>query len=258
MSSKSKTLKRSSRKRNPYSGSKTARPMARRPVDMRQDRQIKEIKKSVKQIKKGFEVKYMPIFVNIPANTSGSNVQQLNVGIAVGDTQVTRDGSQITATSLSFRGNIVSDPAKTTHSIVRLVVFWADMHLSGAPTVVGNTTTGTTAVFNNLNISTAPGWTVPVSIENIQLFDIIFDRTYVLNPNTVAGFTPATGATTGLSSYCVPVSFKKKFRRKIRFDSNGSGITDISTNSLWMALISDNNTSPPTISGMSRFCFKDN
>jgi len=64
-------------------------------------------------------------------------------------------------------------------------------------------------------------------------------------------------AGTGQQNFQVPLRFKRKLGRTVKYDGTDGGINDIETNSLYMLRIANSDTSPMSVTGVARLIYKD-
>lgn len=239
------------------------KPVPRKAVDVRQDKQLANLKKSVVKLTKQPQLYYCTLGHNITSAAAPTATFMFS-GIVQGDTIFQRRGQEIIGTSLKFRGYMVANSARLDATAMRVIVFWAKGNLAGAPTAIADTNSGSNGILNNdtlgAALTSAPS-TFPYSLEYTSgrngVYDVIFDREYIINPRLVAAFTPATGVTATVGVEIVPVRFNLKFHRRIRYDSALAGlVTDLANQSLWMVAVSDGAANPAALQGTSRFIYK--
>lgn len=236
-------------------------------VDYRQNRQLHNLDKRIKKIEKETEVKYVQAGFTLtadvdPAGSGSSGSLILLNGISQSIAFGGRIGEEVFITGMTLRGLIVNQTARVTYSTCRLIIFWwkppIDVAVSTTtPRVVGDSNSGEVVIINDNSSATAPVIYYPYSMENVDTYDIVMDKVYTINPKTIAGFTPGTGATAALTQTAINVKKKFRFGRKVRYINTGSGITDMAGNSLWMTLVASNNANPPIFNGAYRVTFKD-
>ncbi|QCX35022.1 capsid protein [Blackfly DNA Virus 1] len=192
-------------------------------MDRYQNRQIRNIKKDLHQMKMQEEVKYKDLFLNVQSATPGGSIQLLN-GTATGTDQTTRLGSQIKCTSLRFKVGLTSLSTLTSAAIFRIIVVW-DTQTNGIQfTLAGNALTGNVALLDNRVITDLIY--SPRQLENADRFAIVYDKIHVLN----AGANN-TGATTPFPVEKV-INKTFKFNRITQYDAITDVIGAINRNSL--------------------------
>lgn len=237
----SKTSRRQPRKR--VGGSKTIEIMPKKAIAPA----IKSLHKSVRKIQLSEELNHLDTLVATTIGTTAV-VTVLN-SMAVGDTNITRDGNQIIMTSLQFRfiaNNNVSAAAGHSQMIRHLIV--ADRQPVGANPGIGDILDNT-VITNNL--------IAPYNSNTQMRFKILYDRLSIVKPALVTGFTPATGATTTVNSVDLYTRRKRKMNRKALYNASTAGVGTIQTNALFSILVSDDNTNQPSVSVGYRLIFKD-
>jgi len=173
------------------------------------------------------EKKYSDItFSNTVSNTL--NPQTLNA-LSQGTSATTRNGQSVKFTSLFMRAYMTMNASATTTQI-RFLIF-----RDRQPNAAGPGTT--TILADNTNILSA------LQIGNSRRFKILADRIFRLDTNKL--------------------NHEFKFFRKLNFHTeynttNGGTVADITTNSLYIIMFSDQATNTPTISFYSRVRFVDN
>lgn len=188
------------------------------------------------------------------SNPTATNTILLN-GLVQGDTDITRDGDLVNWTSLQVKGKIDMDSDNVLSATARIIIFMDRFAKGAAPTAAEllDASVITSLIF------------APYNDDQFPRFKILWDQMFSLNGQVVAGFTPGTGATTSVA----PVSHSFNFRRKINPNkknqsnyglANGGIIADISTNSIYVLLLSENTTASaisPTVTLGTRLYFKD-
>lgn len=254
------TVRRNHRGPMPNAYFSASAPYPRTRIDRVQNRKLKNLDKRVKRINNNFETKYATTQISYTADATSPTAVMLNEGIIRGDAPYQRDGQLIIGTSLRFKGILASAGGRTSYSVARIIVFWVKSLLTGAPNVTGDTTAGTTALLNTYlttSTSTPPAFAYPYSLEAIpHLFKPIYDRTFVLNPGAALG-TGGSGPIVSSISTGRPVKFNLRFNKKIRYDATSGTVSDMEGNSLWLVVLPDNDTNPPVLSGIARFCYRD-
>ncbi len=164
----------------------------------------------------------------------GTIIQLTNIG--QGDTDVTRDGSQIKLTSWMFKAIIVTNTsvANTGQSITIMLI--EDKQTNGAIYTTGDLLASIT---NVLSVVSA------LNLDNKFRFKV--HKRWIIDLNT-DGKARRT------------LQFYKKFGNniKLRFDANSPAITDLTSKSLSLLFISNEATNTPTITFFNRLRFVDN
>lgn len=227
-----------------------------------QDRRLKNIEKRVKKLQDETETKYCVRQGTIAASPAG-NVQTLNEGISSGTTRINRIGQQITATSLKLRGYVIPSSNQYGNSVVRIIIFWWNDPLAGlaTPVLAGNTLTADDEAMLATQ-GTAGGSSLvqlPYSMETHQLFTVLYDKVHTATaPQFI--ITPAQVGPPPVNPV-LPTELKFfkvhcKFNRKINYNGTSGNLNTMVGNGLFIAAISDHSTNP-SVSYISRFCYKD-
>jgi len=211
--------------------------------DQVQDKQLVSLNKKVHKINKIFELKHNDTAASITPATTGT-FQLLN-GMAVGDTDVLRDGNDANATSIQWRMRVVGDvDAIAAGWCIRHIIFWDSQANGAAPALadVLDLTTITTGVL------------APYNRNNQKRFKIIEDKSFVLNPTlATSGTTPITA----VLSLRQMSHGKRSLSRQVKYIGTGATIASIGTNSLYSVMISDANTDAPVVQMGYRYFAKD-
>lgn len=226
-----------------YTGSKSE--IIRRPVP-----RISTINQKIKKIQSAIELKYVDNLYSSQVDNT-PDLYLLNV-MPAGTNPNNRIGNKVNATSIQFRGTLISNSLALDPTQVRIIVFWDQQANGAAPPIEGSTTAGTEGLLD-VTVVTQPIM-APYSMEAQKRFSILYDKTYTINPQV--------GVPGDEENSVVPVSLyiKKKIQlsRVVKYDNAAGGtIADIQTNSLYMVAISDRATEVPTFTFGSRFIFKD-
>lgn len=207
-------------------------------------RRVRNIDKKVKKIQRSIELGHKDTnqtAVSIP--TTGVFV--LVNGITQGDSDITRTGDEVVATSLQFRYRIEADELALNATLVRVLLVWDSQANGAAPTIA--------TLFDQLIISD-PIYS-PYNLDYQKRYKFLYDRVHVLNP------VLQSSETTGTLDNVVPVSIYKKRKvklsRTVKYSNTGDTVGSIATNSLHMIFIANQSTNTPTVSAGYRFIFKD-
>lgn len=198
---------------------------SRRPLSSRQAVAVKNL--ALKTIKSTSEWKHFTTSSTTSADTSGAIVDFCQV--PVGDTDITRDGDMIRASSMTIRGILSNGD---DYNAIRVIFF--QWHTSLA---VPTTT-------NILNIVAGYEIQSPYEVDQGGEYKILYDKTFNI-------FSRYSGQT-------MYRTFKTKLRLprpKIQF--RGSGLN--AENKVYMLLLSDSNaTVHPSLSLVTKLNFMDN
>lgn len=214
----------------------------------------KSLAKSIKKINNKMELKQNDVFQNSVAidDTAGSGVFTLLNGVATGDTNIARDGDEVHATSIQFRGILVSSSAQVGITFVRQIVFW-DSQPNGAPPTMG--TLLDLSTITNANFA-------PYNRNYQKRYKILYDKLFTFNP--MLELTTGTVAPPGTNTTSSVVQMQKAFRRKIRlnrtikYSGDTGAIGDIASNSLYLFQVSNQAANLPVAVAGYRLYFKDN
>lgn len=194
-------------------------------------REIRNVKRSIKKIQRNVEVKYVDTSVN--AVISGNATLALLNGLQTGDTDNTRSGNMVQATSISLRGWVQRTGTTGTSGAFRLLLFWDQQANQTAPT--------------SDDVITTPHLYSQYNRDNQKRFKILYDKVFTIHPQY----------TSQLMFH--PLIIKRKLSRQVKYDDGNVGdITDITTNSLYYMLITDSAAVGDfTHRWSARFNFKD-
>lgn len=210
------------------------------------NKQIVNVKKSVKKIQNREELKNLDTLLNGTAINSTATFTLLN-GMVLGDTSITREGDEIHCTSIQFR-NIYNMVATNLNADinVRHIVFWDRQANGAAPAITQllDTSVITLAIL------------APYNRDFQERFKIVYDKTFRVFANLA---DPANAATEVVSSR-VHKKAKKSLSRTTKYiaGQNAGTVADIASNSLFSCLVTDNGTANITVQGGFRLYFKDN
>lgn len=207
------------------------------------------LNRKVKRLQKDQEIHYHEVF---QPNTNPNDGNAATVGFCLnlvneGDTNTTRKGSVIRATSLRFKVRMLGNNTNSSCSSVRIIIFW-DRQPNGAnPTPVGAPTS--TSYLDSSVVTVGYAIHMQCNFNQTARFKTLFDKTY-----TIPNYIDIAAALNGRF-----ISKKIKLNRLCHYDSTGNGIADLAANSLWVIMFSDQNvgTGLPTVDFTSRFYFKD-
>lgn len=221
--------KKGRRARDPFLVAKRKRPT------------VKSVARSVKRMQKHIELKHKDTSPSGFPSVAGS-LTLLN-DIAQGLTEATRIGDEIYATSIQYRGILTAGTSTlvtTSSNSTRIIVFWDQQANGSAPTVTDllDTSAGGNGIIS------------PYNDDYQKRFKVIYDRTFSINPNQVV-------AGTGQQNYQIPLRFKRKLGRTVKYDGTTAVIGSIETNSLYMLRLAESDTTPMLVGGVARLIYKD-
>lgn len=165
-------------------------------------------------------------------------IQLLN-GVAQGDGDQTRDGNSIKMLYAQVHGQMTNLTA--SDRTVRIMV------------VQQRDTNGTAPVISDILADSASAYT-PLSFfqrNTIHKFNVLYDKRISLTD---------VASDKALRQFNINIPFNGDHSSKVRFDNSGATIADISKNSVYLIVTSDNVVAslPPTLTMRSRVTFLDN
>lgn len=163
-------------------------------------------------------------------NAAGVIIQLTNVGL--GDTSITRDGSNIKFVSIGLEYHITQH-ASAVSTICRIMVVH-DRQTNQAIYTTADLLHDATAV-DSINS--------PRNLDNTRRFQVLYDKRHMFSDS---------GSTIGKSQ------FYKKLQLKLRYDANAADITDLTQSSLSLLIISNEPTNTPLFHGAIRLRYVDN
>lgn len=167
-------------------------------------------------------------------STTYSNSWSLNLinGISKGDDYNNRDGRQIRVKSIQLSFNPVMNSSSTVNQMVRIICFIWKAPDGTAPTIDDVLEAGATAMVRIRSLS---------------------DR-----KNTVILYDKVINLSAGDKSNVVERYYKRMDMKVVFNDGNTGSISDIDSNALYVAIVSNDNTNQPTVNWTSRVRFIDN
>lgn len=223
-----------------------------------QTRRIRNIEKKIRKIDNEEEVKWIDTSLDPTIINQTTNGTKLLNGILEGNSSTTRVGQEIQATSLAVKLNVYYAPivVQQDPQRVRIMIVWDNQPNGGVPTLGGIPSTNSI-----LDTTTITDMTLaPYNRATSERFRMVYDNMIFFPPTQLS--TSAVSAILGGVGDSKTGLFilNKKFRlsRKIKYNSAGNTIADISTNSLFIYVFTNflSNTSITTTYGI-RFNFKD-
>lgn len=204
------------------------------------------------------ELKHTDVFIQNSAILQGNAttfLEGLFAGAVQGDTNKTRTGNRIYATSIdvnwtmTFNGALMAFNAQTNQRC-RVIAFW-DKQCNGA-------LAGTSDV---IDLSTVTDRTqAPRNYNTIHRIDIVYDKVFVGHPEYPFSWSAGNIVT----AYHHPQIVKRKrfkFGRVITYDANDGLITDLNGNIFNMYMWTNNDgpadTEGPIVNLAARLYFKD-
>lgn len=243
--------------RPPFRGGRRGRPTGRKTMprtkkDLEQDKQITNIKKTIRTIERKQEISFFDTMINgvaLVSNPNTAHILLLN-GMVEGDDDSQREKSHISYTSLQFKGVVRNAVLTVDAPVCRIIMFWDKQANGTAPTAAQLLDVSTITLHIN----------APYNKDYWKRFKIIYDHRFVLNLQAVQQFAVATGITERYAPVEIPISFRKRLNRMTNYGLGNTGtITDISSNSIYIMLLSDNAivSNPPTLNAGIRLLYKD-
>lgn len=234
--------------------------MPRTKKDQTQDKRLDLIEKNVHSMKQGVQLKYNNelILNKFPSFAPGApyldNLYLMN-GIAIGDSQVFRDGAQIRMSSLlwNYTVSLQGMPASAGGQTLRMIIFIDHNPAGSVPILSDDPLTNNDAFLDNPTIGTYPLITQFQQYEQIKRFTILKDKTYDFNP-------PYGLAASGTSTNAVGLNKTLRGYRKLgqitKYDGSGDTIVSITRNALYVLFLVTR-TNVFAINGQSRLYFKN-
>lgn len=207
----------------------------------------KSLNKKIKTIQNRQELKHLDRVFAGQTITTTEGPFLLN-GIAIGDTDILRDGNEITCTSIQWRLRFQTDLDRIASGcVIRMIVFW-DRQANGAdPTL---------ALLLDLSVITNR-LDAPYNHNTQERFKILHDQIIIMEPMSISDFDVTTGTTTTFVPRVTYKKGKRQLNRITKYDGATNAIDDIVSNSLYVIFVSDLATDPPIVSGGFRLYFKD-
>lgn len=232
---------------------KKDRTIARTRKDKKQDERLNKLDKKISRVLNDSDLKYNDVYFAEAGVGTTPEFTLLN-GIANGVTDDDRLGDKIRMTSLQFRMTIRNNIDASLINQVRIMVV-RDRQANGTVPTYANSPSSGLAILNNAVI-TAQQY-APYMHEASNRFKIYYDKTVVLNPMYVEEFNVSTGETTAVGEVEVYLSRYIKLGTIVKYSGTTVTSSSIATNSLWMVIVSNNNTNSPLITWGARVYYKD-
>lgn len=246
--------RRSSRSKRRFRGTNTE--IIHKPIP-----RITTINKKVKRVMDMIELKYSDVLFNAAVDDTG-DLQLLN-GIDTGTSGFQdRVGNEIVCTSIQMRGTITTDSTSlSSEQQVRVILFWYQQANGIAPTLAGagSQGAGTDALLNNGTVTNLIN--APYMYEYNRSYRVLYDKRIILNAGAISSIeNNDSGVANEVLSYASTSKlFKRKIKlnRKTKYDQITGTISSISTNALYMAVMSSESAQAPTVNIGFRLYFKD-
>lgn len=215
----------------------------------------RDLAKKIQKIEHNQDLKWFDFQLN-PTTIS-------NAGIVISDFQLIpegtgfseRIGSKISPTSLQIKLAIRTAENRLFGTKVRMLVFW-DRQTNGAAPILVSQDNG---VLDNSVIGSAPLALMyaPINYLTRDRYHVVYDKVFTINPKTFLQLT----APDVTEMTPVELFIRKNIRlgRILKYDSAGGSITDLVSNSIHVAFLSDDTagTSEPNLEGGFRMYYKD-
>lgn len=216
------------------------------------------LNRKIKRLNDMIELKFIDSFFSGSVNDNGSSIQLLN-GIPIGTDPDERVGLELRATSVQFRGYLLTDPDVLASSTVRIIVFW-DRQANGSVPLTLTSLTAADGTILDLTTVTDPTL-APYNYSAIDRYRVLYDKIITINPDVINTSVRDEGppdVTTTATVLTKRANFKKKIKlgRTVKYDDASSGIASIATNSLYMVAYTMEDDGPVLRFG-SRFYYKD-
>lgn len=205
-------------------------------------KQIVNVKKNIREMKNKEELKHYDTFPLVGTQILNQSAPTFNVlnAMDTGDLPTQREGGEVQGTSVQFRCTMNSRVSATqAFQVLRHIILYDAQANQALPTV---------GQILDLSVITVSVY-APYNYSFQKRFKILFDRTYVLNPNNTAESIAVT------ETEKIPLSRVTKYIPSAPFGTIG----DINTNSLITLWLSDQGTTGqgPFVTCGYRFYFKD-
>lgn len=207
---------------------------------------VKSLDRRIKKIRLNEELSHKDTFYNSQTFSTSANISVLNAMLQ-GDTNITRDGNNISVTSVQWRFRFQLDTDNLLPVVIRHLVLWDSQPNGALP--------GLSDVLDNSVITTAVF--APYNSDFQKRFKILHDKVMVLNPQVISDFDVTTGTTSTLIPVTMLDKGKRSLSRVAKYDANAGDITDIQSNALISIFVSNTAAELPTAAGGYRVYFKD-
>ncbi len=158
-------------------------------------------------------------------------LQQLT-NIVQGDTNITRNGSQIKLVSIMLN-YFIAQHASAVTTVVRVMLIH-DRQTNEAAFLAADVLQDITA---------GDAINSPRELDHLRRFSVLYSRVHLLQDS---------------GTKLVKGGFRKKLQLKLRYDANAGTISDLTQSSLALMIMSNEGTNTPTITSFVRILFVDN
>jgi len=208
-------------------------------------RKVRTLAKKVNNLPKP-ELKYIDNKRTSPASV-GYDIAVVTDALctpAVGDTRVTRDGSQLTMQSLHVRGRFTASTGQTEPAICRLMLVQAKQRYSPSPvTAIGTVSNLLEDANTNDAVHSMYGFTNRIHFRVLKDFKVTVQNT----------------STSGITSYQKYFQFTYKFKKFNKVLSFDAETVTAQRNQVYLVAISTSGSSNyPTIEYSARTTYYDN
>lgn len=207
---------------------------------------VRSLDKRIKKINRQTELKHIDTFNSATVISSTATIIPLNLSVQ-GDTDITRTGDDIQATSIQWRMVFISDADRLSGTIIRFLLVW-DRQANGVAATAAQVLD--TSVITNPTLA-------PYNHSFQQRFKILHDSIILQNPNVLLDFDPASGNSTTDQPLINHMKNKRQLSRTVKYNGNAGTIADIETNSLLAIFVSNAAADGPALTSGFRFYFKD-
>lgn len=191
--------------------------------------------RDIKKLKKGEAGREWNTHDSSQSSTVGTSMVLTHLSaMEQGTTSLTRIGLKIRAHQLRVMGTIAQNASATAPTVVRQIIM-QDTEQHGVDPTLAQILEGTTPTVRDFP-----------EHDNRQRFRFLYDKLYVLNERVAS------------TSFSIPIRIKKKLGgRVIHYIGTGATAASLGKNNLYMVLLSNDNTNPPTVSLNMRLRFTD-
>ena len=207
-------------------------------------RDVRVVKKRLRKMVSQEELNWIDTAITSVTINNTPAFTLLN-GCTQGDTAVTRDGNEITCTSLQIRFRLMPSAQTDANAVVttssyntRIIYFWDRQPNKAVPSGLGDI----------LDQTTLDSMVVPYNYTNKKRFKILWD--YIWEPKNKVHIT--TDSNIADSVY---IRKRIKLGRSTSYSGNAGTVADINTNSLYMVAFTS--TKNVVMLGGIRLYFKD-
>lgn len=220
--------------------------LALMPANPPLQKQVDNVKRSVKKLNNRQELKYIDSAFIAPFNPTSAGVVSLLNGCVLGDQVDQRTADQGTATSIQFRATLTQGATVINSDIVmRHIIFWDSQPNGVTPAIADLLDNDVITLYVH----------APYKRQYQKRFKILHDKIHITRPMLA---DPAA-ATTEIVTPVVYTKKKISLNRVIKYndDSNTGLVADLASNGLFSLWVSNSATASISILGGYRYYFKD-